>query len=93
MRDFDPDGNPTRTVNFTASHTLLLKKLQAFKQVCGIQQLSGFWGALVGADLEKESEPQTTLRKVFTKKHVPQQGGARILMEAGQQVLQSNEPA
>lgn len=84
MPDFDPDGNPTRTVNFTAPHALPLKKLQAFKLVCGIQKMSGFGGALEGADLEKESEPQTTLRKFFTKKMPLKQSGARILMEAGQ---------
>ncbi len=83
MPDFDPDGNPTPTVNFTVPHALPLKILQAFKQVCGIHKMSGFWGALEGADLEKASEPQTTLRKFFTKKHAPKQSGARILMEAG----------
>lgn len=57
MPDFDPDGNPTRTVNFTAPHALPLKKLQAFKQVGGIQKIQASGGELESAGLAMESEP------------------------------------
>ncbi len=85
MSGFDPGGNSSWTVNFTAPHTLPLKKLQAFNQVCGIQkfQVSGVESERAG--LEMESDPQITLGKFFTKKNMPpKQRGSRFLMAEGQ---------